>query len=127
MSVLAEVATPFPLSAKRMIGTRIFFCCSWLSGRPYVQWSPIGGECIRQPPRASDGFSERLGVVGSDSLPVRQYHCEPLPDDLTDGQIESLSVVHSLPAVMAECPLIQITKQVERFYAHVGSAQCPLQ
>jgi hypothetical protein len=44
---------------------------------------------------------------------------ESLADDLTDGEIKPLSVVHAFAVIVTECLLIQVAKKVKGFHAYI--------
>ena len=53
--------------------------------------------------------------------------CEALTNDLADGKIEPLSIIHAFAIVIAEHLLIEISEQVERLDRNVGSLQAALE
>jgi hypothetical protein len=68
----------------------------------------------------------RFSLLASQLIPGK-----PLPDDLAHRKVEAISVsdrvIASSAIVKLEFLLVQVTKQMERFYAHIGSVDATLE
>ena len=85
--------------------------------------APAQGRRLREP-RLSCGFdfSARLRQLRAGQANVG----ETLADDALEAKHESLSVI-AMALVESERLLIEVAEQMERFDAHVGALECPLQ
>src|ERR1700730_13438356 len=77
-----------------------------------------------RPCRLVDSFCLRLRrrLLASEFLPS-----ETLADNLTDGEVEAIRIIHVLTVVVTKRLFVKVAEQVERLHADVGAVQTALE
>ena len=88
---------------------------------------PLGCLGLRPRPSRFRSFSVKRRGGTLLSLAGELIERQPLADDLPNGQIEAVTVVHALAVVVAEPLLIKVAEQMKWLYRDVRSLQSALQ